>query len=350
MNTYTANPHRGAARLAAALLAAVAAAQDVEPLRACATTPDLASLLEAVGGDLVETTTFTKPTEDAHFVEARPSMVKALNRADLLVEVGLELEQAYLRVLVDNARNAAVLAGGPGRVDASTAIRKLGLPRSPVDRSMGDVHALGNPHYLLDPMRGLEVAALLRDALTRLRPAAKDRFDQGYADLRRRLAVACVGEELAGLYGDDVERLGLLFQHGKLAAFLDEHGDRDKLGGWFAALLPHRGAKVVADHDLWPYFAERFGIEVIGFFEPKPGIAPTTTHLEALIPRMKAESVGVILASPYMAPQHAEFVARKTGARIADMAHQTGARPGCGDYVATAEHNVRVLVSALAAQ
>ena len=321
--------------------------QQPEPLRVCATTPDLGALAKAVGGDAVAVTTFTQGPEDPHFLEARPNMIRATSRADVLIEVGLELEVGWLPLLTDNARNAAVLAGAPGRIDASTVITKLGVPQGIVDRSHGDVHAGGNPHFFADPLCGLRVAALLRDRFGELRPAAKAAFAHNYDDFRARLCAAMVGAPLATLYDNDVDRLAALFAHGKLADVLKQQGDLDKLGGWFGALLPFRGAKVVADHDLWPYFAERFGLQVVAYFEPKPGVAPTTAHLEHVVEQMRADRVLVVLSAPYFAPQHAEFVARATGARIAAMAHQVGGRPGCDDYIAFVDHNVREVAAAL---
>ncbi|MFO1077462.1 MAG: metal ABC transporter substrate-binding protein [Planctomycetota bacterium] len=325
------------------------AAQDPEPLRVCATTPDLAALATAVGGDAVAVESFVSGPQDAHFLEARPSMIRALNRADALIEVGLELEIGWLPLLVDNARNAKVLPGAPGRIDASTVIHKLEVPAAGTDRANGDVHPGGNPHFFADPVCGLAVAALLRDRFGELAPAKKASFAAGYERFRDRLCAAMVGPEIAGLYGNDVAKLGALFARGKLVSLLQAQGDRDRLGGWFGAMSPLRGTKVVADHDLWPYFADRFGLDVIGFFEPKPGISPTTAHLQELIRRMRADDVKVILSAPYFAPQHAEFVQRATGARIAAMAHQVGGADGCADYIAFVGHDVAAVVAAFEA-
>ncbi|MBL8732078.1 MAG: zinc ABC transporter substrate-binding protein [Planctomycetes bacterium] len=323
------------------------AAQAPAPLRVCATTTDLGDIASAVGGDAVAVTTFVSGAQDPHFVEARPSLILQLSRADALVEVGLELEIGWLPLLVDNARNEKVLPGAPGRIDASTVIERLGVPVAGTDRSAGDIHGGGNPHYLADPRAGLRVAALLRDRFAALRPAAQATFAANFAAFRHRLCVLLVGAELAALYGDDAEQLATLFARGKLLPLLEAQGDREKLRGWCASMLPHRGAKVVADHDLWPYFAAAFGIEVVGFLEPKPGIAPTSAHLEALIVLMRRDHVPAILSVGYFAPQHAEFVHRATDARIAAMSHQVGSRDGCGDYLANVDHNVRVVAAAL---
>lgn len=325
-------------------------AQDPAPLRIVATTPDLGALAHEIGGADVTITVLVPGPGDPHFVEARPSMIRALHDADVLIEVGLELEIGWLPLLVANARNAAVLPGGGGRIDASAVVDKLGVPTGGVDRSLGDVHAGGNPHFLSDPVAGLRVAALLRDRFAEVRPAAKERFAAAFASFRERLATAMFGAEVAKLYGADVEKLGELFARGKLTALLEAQGDAGKLGGWCGAMAAHRGAQVVADHDLWPYFARRFGIEVIGFFEPKPGIAPSTAHLEKLIARMRAEHVTAILTAPYFAPQHARLVAEAAGAHLAPLAHQVGALPGCDDYLAWLGHNVTAVVAALSAK
>lgn len=314
-----------------------------------ATTPDLASLCRSVGGEAVTVVSLARGPEDPHFVDARPSMLRALRAADALVEVGRELEIGWLSVLVDNARNGAILVGQNGRIDASAAVRVLGLPTGPVDRSHGDVHGRGNPHYLADPLCGLQVAALLRDRFAAAWPAERDQFAANFATFRRDLAIAMVGEALARKYDHDAERLALAFGAGRLEKVLREQGDLRELGGWFGAMAPLRGAPLVADHDVWPYFAERFGVRVVGFLEPKPGVAPTTAHLDEVAATMRAEKVRVILSSPFFAPQHAERLAKATGAAVVPMLHQCGAKTGVDDYIAFVDTNVRSLAAALAA-
>jgi ABC-type Zn uptake system ZnuABC Zn-binding protein ZnuA len=332
---------------AALLLCLGAAAQAPAPLRVCVTTPDLAALCSAVGGDDVAVTALVRGPEDAHFLLARPSMLRELSRAELLVDVGRELEIGWLPLLVDNARNAAILPGGRGRLVAGDAVRVLGLLPPSTDRSHGDVHASGNPHFLLDPLCGLQVAAAIEARLAELRPQRAAAFAEGRQRLRREIAIAMVGEAVAGRYGFDAEGLAKAFGKGTLDEVLSEHGDGDDVGGWFAAMRPFRGAPVVADHDLWPYFAERFGLRVVELLEPRPGVAPTTAHLGAVIEAMRRQQVTAILTAPYFAPRHAEFVAERTGARVAKLAHQVGALRGCDTYVAFVEHNVRELAAAL---
>jgi ABC-type Zn uptake system ZnuABC Zn-binding protein ZnuA len=328
------------------LMAGNAPAQgDARPLRVAVTVPDLGSLAQEIGGDQVVVTVFAKGTEDFHSVEAKPSFIKTLSEADLFIQMGMEMELGWAPVLQQNARNAKVLPGARGFLDASTAITPLEVRSGPVDRSMGDVHPAGNPHYLVDPINGLRVARLIRDKLGDLRPERQRYFEERYASFRQRLGTALVGEALAQKY--DVEKLALLFEAGKLGDFLKSQGEESLLGGWFALMLPYRGAKAVADHNTWPYFARRFGISVIGFLEPKPGLPPTTRHLNELIETMRAQGVKVILANPYFDPRFAQFVAERTGAQVVSMAHMVGARSGTNDYVSMIDYDVRQLAGAL---
>ena len=327
----------------ACLLASVSLA--AEPLRVCATVPELGSLAEEIGGAEVAVTVFTKGTESPHFTVPKPSFVKALNACHVYVQIGLELEIGWAPALLQGARNPGILPGGTGFIDASEAVSTLGVPSGRIDRSMGDVHPGGNPHYLLDPLNGLRVAALLRDRFVALRPESEPHFAARYADFRQRLGAALVGEALSRKY--DFEKLALLGEHGRLVDFLDSQGDTALLGGWLAALRPHAGTKVVAEHDAWAYFAARFGLQVIAFLEPIPGVPPTTSHLGTVIERMRAEQVGVVLAIAYYDPRYARFVSEKTGASVVPIAHQVDARPGAGDYLSMTDYNVRQLAAAL---
>jgi ABC-type Zn uptake system ZnuABC Zn-binding protein ZnuA len=323
----------------------VLAQRDAQPLRVAVTVPELGSLVREIGGDQVAVTVFAKGTEDPHFVEAKPSFIKTLSEADLFVEMGMEMEMGWAPVLLQNARNGKVLPGARGFLDTSTVISPLDVPSGIVNRALGDVHPAGNPHYLLDPINGLRVARLIRDKLIELRPERQQYFDDRYASFRQRLGTALVGEVLAKKY--DVEKLALLSEAGKLAAFLKSQGEESLLAGWFGLMMPYRGTKVVADHNMWPYFAHRFDISVIGFLEPKPGLPPTTRHLNELIERMRTQGVRVILANSYFDPRFAQFVAERTGAHVVNMAHQVGARAGTNDYLSMIDYDVRQLAGAL---
>jgi ABC-type Zn uptake system ZnuABC Zn-binding protein ZnuA len=281
-----------------------------EPLRVCATVPDLGDLVREIGGAEVEVTVFAKGVEDPHFVEARPSFIRALNRADLFIQVGLELDVGWAPVLLQNANNPRVQPGQPGFLDASRVIAPMDVPQGVVDRSMGDVHPGGNPHYLVDPRNGLKVADLIRDRLGELRPEQRAAFDARAAGFRSRLETA-------------------------RQAGLDQ-------------LKPLAGTSAVADHNMWPYFADCYGIEVAAFLEPKPGMPPTTRHLQDVIALMKRDGVRLVLASPYYDPRHAKFVSAQTGARIVPLAHQVGSRPGADTYLEMIAYNVRQLAEAIA--
>lgn len=319
----------------------------VSPIQVVASTPDLGALVRVVGGERVSVSVLAKPSEDPHFVEARPSYVKALNSADLLVVNGLDLEMGYVPVLIDGARNPRIQPGSVGYVDASAVISPLNVPSVPIDRSMGDVHPWGNPHYLVDPLMGLKVAALIRDVLSATRPAEASYFAARYDDFKARLDDALVGPVLARKYG--AEKLATLAEYGKLTPFLEKQGELEQLGGWLGQLAPYYGTKAVDDHPMWPYFARRFGLQIAGDLEPKPGVPPTTKHLREVVEMMQAREVPLILAAAYYDPRHADLVARETGARVVRMANQVGARPGTDGYLDMVNYNVTSVVEALRA-
>jgi ABC-type Zn uptake system ZnuABC Zn-binding protein ZnuA len=321
-------------------------AQAAGSVRVCATVPELGSLARTVGGEQVSVTVFAKGKEDPHFVDPKPSFIRALNQADLYIQLGMTMELGWAPVLLRNARNSRILPGAPGFVDASTVIEPLEVPTGPVDRAMGDVNPEGNPHYLLDPLNGLKVAGLIRDRLAALRPAQKAYFDTRYDNFASELAAALVGEELAKRYSiDDVQKLALLYEHGKLLEFLKSQGQEELLGGWLGLMAPYQGFTVVDDHNIWPYFARRFGIRVLGHMEPIPGITPTTRHLKKLMKQMSVQDIKTVVSAPYYDPRHAHFVAHETGATVVGLAHQAGSRKGTDDYLAMIDYNVRQLAA-----
>lgn len=263
----------------------------------------------------------------------------------MFVQVGMELETGYAPVLIKGANNARILPGAKGWVEVAEVITPLEVPTGTVDRSMGDVHPFGNPHFLLDPLDGLKVARLLAERLSALRPGKKAYFDENLAAFQKKIGVLLVGEKLAAKY--DFEKLALLYERGGLGAFLKEQGEEKLLGGWLGQLLPHYGAKAVGDHNLWPYFAQRFGIRLVGYLEPKPGVQPSTKYLAEMVNTMKAENVTLLLRSPYFDEKHSRFVADKSGAKVVVMAHQVGCVEGANDYLAMVQYNVLRLAAAL---
>jgi zinc/manganese transport system substrate-binding protein len=319
-----------------------------EELRVCATTPDVGALVREVGGDRVSVTVFVKGTEDPHFAEAKPSFVKQLNQSDLYVQAGFELEMGYAPVLLQQARNPRIIPGAPGFLDLSPAVgRPLDVPGTAVDRSMGDVHPYGNPHYFLDPLRGLAAAQIIERKLVELDPAARSYFEGRLKGFEQRLYQDLVGAALAEKYAEDVSKLAFLFQTGRLGSFLEERGQRALLGGWLGKMMPHFGAKAVDDHPIWPYFAHTFGLTIVAHLEPLPGVPPTTKHLEGVISLMKAQDVKLVLASAYYDPRYATLVADSTGATVLRMANQVEAVPEADTYLHMISYNVDQVARAL---
>jgi len=327
------------------LLLLFAMSAEASPLQVCATVPDLADITAVVGGAEVEVESFAKGPQDPHFLEAKPSFVKRLSQADLLVQVGMELEVGWLPLLLQNSRNQKVQPGATGNFDASIVISPLEVPGGTVDRSMGDVHVRGNPHFLTDPLNGIAVAESLAERLGVLRPEKKNYFFKQLGVFKQQIGEALWGGPLVSEIG--VDKLVVLTRSNGLMRFLKSSGQEAKLEGWLGKLGMYPGRKAVADHNIWPYLAERTGIVVEDFLEPKPGIAPTTSHLKQVIDKMNAENIRIILTTTYYDPRHAEFTAEATGAQIVQIAHQDGAVPDAQGYLGTVNYNFRVLTEAL---
>ncbi len=337
---------RSCALLLAALCALPAATAFAEPLRVVASVPDLASLLRELGGDEVEVTRIIQGPQDPHSIEPRPSFIRSLHDADLFVVTGMDLEIGWAPVLLQSARNSRIQPGTDGYADASQVIGPLEVPPPGASRAQGDLHPYGNPHYLTDPLNGLRVAGLIRDTLSELRPEQESLFRERYDAFARRLMERLVGAELAARH--DPGELARAIESDGLDRFLEERSEAKLLGGWLGAVRPLRGTKAAEEHQLWAYFARRFGLVLVARLEPFPGIAPTTRHLGAVVETMKAQQVPLILTSAYFDPRHARWVAERSEARIVPLAHQSGARPGTeDDYLAAIDYNVRALVEAM---
>lgn len=331
------------------LLLVVAIAQALpaaEPLRVCATTPDLDSLVRLVGGARVQIFCFSKGTEDPHEIEIKPSFARELSRADLYLQVGQGIENAWLEKLMRSVTGDAVKPGKKGNLNLGRNVRPLEGEAG--KNAPNSFHEDGNPHYFLDPIEGLRAAREIRDKLTELRPEWKAEFAANHDRFRQRLAVALVGAECAKQ--DDVEKLAVEFEKLKDAAAVKEFLAHHQVGGWLGAFAAHRGKFIVGDHDLWYYFARRFGLEVLGYLEPSPGVPPTTKHVQELVGKMKAKQVRVILAAPYFERRFVEFAVKQSGAKAVPMAHQTGGRPATDDYLAMLKHNAEQLLAALNAK
>ena len=298
--------------LLAAVLLAGFPSRSHAALNLVATTPDLGALAREIGGDRVEVATLAKPLEDPHFVDAKPSFLVKLNRADALIEGGAELELGWLRSLLEGARNPRLATGAPGRIDGSQGVELLDVPAT-LDRSKGDIHAAGNPHYLTDPANARIVASHLAEGFARLDPPSADTFR---ANLKR------------------------------FTAELDA-----KLAEWQKRMEPHRGRHVVAYHNSWPYVAQRFGLKIDIFLEPKPGLPPAPAHLAEVLTRMKQVNARVILVEPYLDRRMAERVARQTGATVVDAPYLPGGVKGMEDsYLKLIDYLVTSIAQALEAE
>lgn len=291
------------------LCCAVALASPAQAkLKVVATLPDLGSLAREVGGDKVEVGVLAKPTEDSHFVDARPSFVVQLRDADVLIDGGAELEIGWLPPLLQNARNPKIEVGKPGRVQASQGVRLMNVPTS-ATRAAGDVHALGNPHFVVDPIIAKTVAQHIAQAFSAIDAANAAAYDANYK---------------------------------KFEATINA-----KLQEWGTAMLPFKGQNVVAYHDSWPYFAHRFGVNIDTFLEPKPGIPPSPSHLAEVIDKMKAQKIKAIIVEPFHDRKIAEKVASSTGAKVVDFAQYPGGLPGTDSYVQLIDKLVANLAAAL---
>ncbi|HEY8669693.1 MAG TPA: metal ABC transporter substrate-binding protein [Terriglobales bacterium] len=273
-----------------------------------ATLPDFASLASEIGGDKVDVTVLAKPTEDPHFVDARPSFVVKLRQADVLIDGGAELEIGWLPPLLQNARNPKIEAGKPGRVEASEGIRLMEVPAT-LTRAAGDVHAMGNPHFMVDPIIAKAVAQHIANSFAAVDPPNAAVYQANYK---------------------------------KFEATINA-----KLQEWGAKLLPFKGQSVVAYHNSWVYFAHRFGFDISVFLEPKPGIPPSPSHLAEVIAQMKARKIKVIIVEPYHNRKIAEKVAEATGAKVVDFAQFPGALPNTDSYVRLIDVLVGNLAGAL---
>jgi zinc/manganese transport system substrate-binding protein len=292
------------------LLAAVGARAGT--LNVVTATEDLASIARSVGGDKIKVESLSRGYQDPHFVEAKPSFILKLHAADLLIAVGRELEIGWLPPLQQQSRNAKVQTGSAGYLDASLNAHILDMPQGQLTRAMGDVHPLGNPHYWLDPGNGRHIAQAIQAKLTELDPADAAYFTQRYAEFDKSLAEA------------------------------------EKR--WDAAMAPLRGTKVVTYHRSWPNFCERFGLDVIGYVEPKPGIPPSPGHTLELMGEMKRQQVKVILVEPYFDLKTPNAIARETGATVLVMSPSVGGETDVTDYIKLFDHDINLLVTALKPQ
>src|SRR5437870_11156170 len=292
-----------------AFLASSLPARAQSKLNVVTTTEDLAAMAREVRGDHVVVDSIAKGYQDPHFVEAKPSFILKLQKANLLILVGRDLEIGWLPPLIQQSRNSKVQVGADGYLDASLQARILEIPQGQITRAEGDVHPLGNPHYWLDPENGKIVAREIFDRLVRFRPNDRAYFEQRLNDFNSRL------------------------------------GDAEKR--WVAMMAPYKGVKVVTYHRSFPNFAERFGLDIVGYVEPKPGIPPTPQHTLDLINDMKRQNVKLVLVEPYFDLKTPNSIGRETGAEVLVMPPSVGGVKAVTDYFKLFDYDINLLVEAI---
>ena len=290
------------------LVVPIAGAED--KLTVITTTEDLASIAREVGGDRITVESIARGYQDPHFVEAKPSFILKLQKADILVAVGRDLEIGWLPPLIQQSRNAKVQVGGSGYVDASLKARILEIPQGQITRAEGDVHPLGNPHYWLDPENGKLVAKEIADKLSQLRPGDRAFFEQRLTDFTARVAEA------------------------------------EKR--WESTMAPYKGTKVVTYHRSFPNFAERFGLDVIGYVEPRPGIPPSPSHTLEVINNMKKQNVKLILYEPYFDTRTPNSIAQAVGGEALQLLPSAGGVKEVTTYFELFDYDVNLLSTAFA--
>lgn len=325
-------------------LAASPIRADDKKLDVVATTTDLRELCKDIGGKDVTVHCLTQGPEDPHFISARPSYIRECADADALVITGMDLEVGYVPLLLSESRNGNIQRGNPGYIDCSENIPKLEVPREKVDRSLGDVHPFGNPHYLLDPLAAEIAAKTIADHFAQLDPGHAKDYQKRLQEFDRKMEIALFGKDLVGV--QKRSRLEARLKDGTLAEYLKLRGLFKKLGGYASELLPYAGRKVVVYHDNALYFLDAFHLKQIGTLEPKPGIPPSPRHLAELEKQMKDEGCKVVLYNVYQPADTARSVASAVGGSAVLIAHSPDAIPGTSTYFAMLKHNVEALVKA----
>ena len=292
------------------LAAAIPGSASAKTLNVMTSTEDMAALAREVGGDRVKVESVARGYQDPHFVEAKPSFLLKLQKADVLVMVGLQLEIGWLPPLITQSRNPRIQVGAAGYLDASRFAEILEIPTGEVTRAMGDVHPLGNPHYWLNPENGRRVAKAIADKFAELQREDAAYFQQHYDDFSRRL--------------DDAEKK------------------------WDQEAASLKGVEVITYHNSLPNFAKRFGLKVVGYVEPKPGIPPSPSHTLEVINIIKQEKVPLILVEPYFDLKTPNSIAAQTGAQVLVMLPSVGGVPEVTNYFQLFDYDIRLLTTALA--
>ena len=294
--------------MAAVLLTVAGPSRGADKIRVVATIPDLADMTRHIGGDLVDVTSIATGVEDIHAVPMKPSFAVLLNRADVLVVLGLSAEHAFIPALLEAARNPGILQDSPGYIDTSVYVAPLEVPIR-IDRSLGDQHPMGNPHYNLDPVHGKDMARAIADGLS-------NKYPEYHATFQRNLDAYLAQLDAA-------------------------------IARWEKMAAPLKGVKLVSYHPDMIYFAERFGMEAVGTIEIRAGIDPTPSHIAELEDQMKREKVQIVVRELHYPANLAETIAKQTGATLVELPAMAGGLPDTKDYISFVDHNVRTMLQAV---
>ena len=278
------------------------------PIKVVTTISDLKSIAEMIGGDKVSVSSIATGYQNPHFVDPKPSYIIALSKADLFVTVGLDLETGWSPSLLTSSRNNKIQKGSAGYVDASENVNLLQVPSS-VNRGAGDIHIYGNPHYWLDPLNGKIIARNIADGLERVDPSNRSTYESNLKS-----------------FDDKIDA---------------------KLKEWQTKMAPYRGSKIIAYHNEWVYFEKRFGLEIVDFMEPKPGIPPTPSQLVKVINEIKSNNIKVIVSSPYFTTSSSDIVAKQTGVKELTLATSVGAFSSIKNYLDLFDYNISQLAATL---
>src|SRR6186997_3437739 len=272
------------------------------------TLTDLKSITELIGGNKVSVTSIATGYQNPHFVDPKPSYIISLSNADLFVTVGLDLETGWSPQLFSSSRNTKIQKGAAGYVDASEGVGLLQVPTA-ANRAEGDIHIYGNPHYWLDPLNGKTIARNIANGLERVDPANKSFYEANLVAFNNKIDL--------------------------------------KLKEWLGKMAPYKGSKIIAYHNEWVYFETRFGLQIVDFMEPKPGIPPTPSQLVKVIKEVTANKIKVIISSPYFTTSSSDVVAKQTGVKELTLATSVGAFDPVKDYFSLFDYNIDNLITVL---
>lgn len=315
-------------------------------LNVVTTTSDLASIAKAIGGDRVKVQSLQDGSRDPHFLQAKPSYIMMARSADLWIRVGMELEIGYEPVIIDASRNPRIRIGKAGHLDVSKNVIRLDVPAGKIDRSMGDVHPEGNPHYWIDPYNGRIIAKTISERLKQLDPDNASIYEVNLAVFQKKLDTAMFGEMAVKVIGG--ENLWKLQSRGELEKVLKEKDV--EVGGWHAILLPYRGTRIGSQHRSWNYLLSRFGLNLAVELEPKPGIPPSPEHLKNVIELVKKQNVHAFMVEPFYSHRAADFVSERTGIKVIVCTNSTGGQPEASDYIAMINNAVCSIAKSLREQ